>query len=444
MTNRRHYERVAFQKPREIAVQTLLHRESSRDYVETLLAAELAKATLSPQDRALAQELVYGVVRWQAALDWLIHRQTDGRVQKRPLRILLRLGLYQILWLDRIPDHAAVHETVELARQFGCGPQSGFVNALLRNYTRKKLDARAWLADLKRTDPATGWSHPAWLFDRWKQRWGGEDTVRLLEWNNAPPPTHARVNTLRTDPAALKSAWETEGVQIRPCASDWAGAETVFELADHPPLAGLASFQEGRFYVQDPSTLLAVHLLDPQPGEAILDLCAAPGGKTTFIAQRMKNQGRILAVDNDPDRLKLLAENCGRLGVDCVEAHPEEVFQPEPAGFDRILIDAPCSNTGVLRRRVDLRWRVRAEELERLARAQTALLDRAAAWLKPMGTLVYSTCSLEPEENQNVVQAFLAAHAQFKLEGERELVPFRDGVDGAYVARLTKVGDLLA
>jgi 16S rRNA (cytosine967-C5)-methyltransferase len=198
----------------------------------------------------------------------------------------------------------------------------------------------------------------------------------------------------------------------------------------------LGSFQDGWFYVQDPSTLLAPAVLGPQPGEIILDLCAAPGGKTTLIAQRMRNQGKIVACDLDAARLKLVRDNCTRLGVGIVETKPVSTLAREPMRFDRILVDAPCSNTGVLRRRVDLRWRVQAAEIERLRAAQLDLLQQAAERLMPGGRLVYSTCSLEPEENSGVVKQFLAVQPRFQLEAERQLLPFADGVDGAYVAKL--------
>jgi 16S rRNA (cytosine967-C5)-methyltransferase len=219
---------------------------------------------------------------------------------------------------------------------------------------------------------------------------------------------------------------------------DWLDAQIVFRLESHPPLANLRSFKDGLFYVQDPSTLLAVHVLDPQPGESVLDLCAAPGGKTTYIAQRMQNRGRIIAQDIQPDRLELIRENCSRLGVTCVEASiaPSGIIANPAKKFDRILVDAPCSNTGVMRRRVDLRWRIRPEEIERLRAGQLDLLRQAAPRLKPGGTLVYSTCSLEPEENAEVMKQFLAEHSQFKMVNERELLPVVDGVDGAYVAKM--------
>jgi len=415
----------------------------------------------------------------------------------------LRLGLYQIFWLDRIPDHAAVHETVELARQNGFGAQAGFVNAVLRGYLREADATKKLLGELKATQPALGWSHPEWLVARWQKRWGAERTAQLLEWNNTPPKTFARVNTLKTDAGKLLKKWRNENVEYdfvrsggRQTAAFLAEMESsvphcgrpkaatlknlVFELKSHPPLSSLASFRDGWFYIQDPGTLLAVCMLGPQPGETILDFCAAPGGKTTFIAQLMNNQGCIVAQDVSDERLKWIQENCARLGVTCVETvvseqarpHPDPLPQereqqsstckissqarsanrlaiipPLPAGegrgegklFDRVLVDVPCSNTGVMRRRVDLRWRIQPEEIERLRTAQLELLQQAATQVKPGGVLVYSTCSLEPEENQEVVKQFLAGHSEFKLKSERELLPFVDNVDGAYIAQLKRL-----
>jgi 16S rRNA (cytosine967-C5)-methyltransferase len=421
---------VTGEKPREIAIRVLRQRGPSGDYVEKLLERELARHPLSPLDRALCQELVYGMVRWQGALDWLVARKTGGRVQNASMRVLLHLGLYQLFWLQRIPDHAAVHETVELAKQLGFGPRAGFLNAILRGYVRERKATEEILQVLKQTDPAAGYSHPAWLVERWQKRWGRSQTTLLLTWNNQPPPVYARLNELKTDAARLTTRWAQEGLEFEECSWDWTAPGLVFEFISYPPLADLGSFQDGWFYIQDPSTLLAVGQLDPQPGETILDLCAAPGGKTSYIAQRMGNRGRIVARDNQPERLKLLEENCRRLGATCVD------LAAAPGSFDRILIDAPCSNTGVLRRRVEARWRVQPAEINRLSKAQSALLTKAAQELKPEGTMVYSTCSLEPEENEGVVRRFLEKHPAFRLENERQLLPFIEGVDGAYVATL--------
>jgi len=476
------------QKPRQIAAQILQRRGSGTDFVEDLLENSLSRTPLSTPDRGLCQELVYGVVRWQAALDWLIARKTAGRTQKPMLQNLLRLGLYQIFWLDRIPNHAAVNETVEQAKQAGFGPQAGFINAVLRGYLREFDATKAALTELKTAQPHLGYSHPEWLVARWQKRWGAEKAAQLMEWNNTTPKSFARLNDLKFLPAqdqseagrARRSAraentphnttpstsphpgttspprpsplapvpvpvtsagelltlWRNENVDYDFVRRDWLEENLVFELKSHPPLGKLASFQHGLYYIQDPSTLLAVRELDPQPGETILDLCAAPGGKLTYIAQRMHNEGKIIAHDTFPDRLKLIEENCTRLGVTIAQtALPSHL---PPLTFNRVLVDAPCSNTGVMRRRVDLRWRIRPEEIDRLRATQLELLRQAAALVKPGGTLIYSTCSLEPEENESVVKEFLARELWFQLEGQRELIPFIEGTDGAYVARLKK------
>ena len=407
--------------------------------METRLEAALAESRLSAADRHLCQELAYGIVRWQATLDWLIARKTKGRVQKPMLQNLLRLGLYQIFWLDRIPDHAAVNETVELARQSGLHSQAGFVNAVLRGYLRESEATQRLLVELKTQQPYLGYSHPEWLVDRWQKRWGADRAAQLMEWNNRPPKSFARVNTLKADPAKLLTQWRDEGVEYDFVRKDWIEENLVFELKSHPPFGQLPSFQQGLFYVQDPSTLLAARELDPQRGESVLDLCAAPGGKLTYVAQLMGNEGRLLAHETAPERLKLIEQNCARLGVTCVQTVLPSTLNSQPSTvFDRILIDAPCSNTGVMRRRVDLRWRIRPKEIGRLRATQGELLRQAASLLKQGGTLVYSTCSLEPEENGEVVNGFLGEHPDFRLERTRELLPFVEGVDGTYVVRLMR------
>ena len=416
----------------------LKRHAAGSDWLESLLEAELANASLAPADRALTQELAFGVLRWQAALDRLIARKTSGRTQKNVLRILLRLGLYQLFWLDRIPDHAAVHQTVQLARELGCGPQAGFVNALLRGCLRERESLEREVEELKAHEPHVGYSHPEWLCRRWAKRWGSEKLRALLAWNNTPPAVFIRVNTLKTTPDDLARQFEKEGVLFTPRSFDWIPGDVVFELRSHPPLASLPSFQQGAFYVQDPSTLLAVRELDPHPGERVLDLCAAPGGKTTFIAQLMGDEGDVVANDPSPQRRKLMEENCQRLGVSCVKISSScSTRASAPADlFDRVLVDAPCSNTGVMRRRVDLRYRLQPEEIDRLTDLQFELLQQAAENLRPGGTLVYSTCSLEPEENGDLVEKFLSSQKEFRLATERQLTPFADGVDGAYVSTL--------
>jgi 16S rRNA (cytosine967-C5)-methyltransferase len=427
---------VSAQNPREIALRILQLRPGGQ-FIEELFDKTLANSALVEVDRRLCQELSYGVVRWQGTIDWLIARKTANRTQKPLLQNLLRLGLYQIFWLDRVPKHAAVHETVELAKQAGFGPQAGFVNAILRGYTREFDGTRALLTELKEKDPHLGYSHPEWLTRRWKERWGTL-LPTLLEWNNRVPKTYARVNTLKIDAGKMLTRWREEDVEYDFVRRDWLQENLVFELKTHPPFEKLESFRQGCFYIQDPSTLLSVEALSPQPGETILDLCAAPGGKLTFLAQRMQNQGRVAAFDPHPERIELIKENCLRLGVTCAD-FTVSVSQKARV-FDKILVDAPCSNTGVMRRRVDLRWRIQAQEIERLTTVQQELLAQASSLLKAGGLMVYSTCSLEPEENEKVVNRFLEANPEYRLEFSRQLTPFANEVDGAFVASLRHQG----
>lgn len=427
---------LIIEKPREIAFHALRQRESSGEFIEEVVEKELAKTLMKPVDRRLLQELCYGTVRWQRTLDWLINRKTDDRKQDRKIQILLRLGLYQIFWLDRIPDHAAAHETVKMAKQLGFQKRSGFVNAILRSYLRERDETRRLLTDLKSTNPPLGNSHPDWLYESWCRRYGIEKSIRLLEWNNIPAGIFARVNRMRTSSIDLETQWKNEGVTSTKFTAPWLQNAEMFTLKSQKHLIGLPSFRDGLYYIQDPSSLLAVEMLNPLPGHRVLDLCAAPGGKTTFMAELMMDRGCIVAQDSNQSRLTLLRENCERLGVHCVQprlALPES--QPE-SGYDRILVDAPCSNTGVMRRRVDLRWRLTSAELRRLRKSQIALLKNGASKLKPDGILVYSTCSIEPEENQQIVEEFLDQTKGFSCDTEKNLEPTNDGVDGCYAARI--------
>ena len=426
------------QKPREIAARVLRQWEQESVAAETFLSDSL-KGIPRP-DRGLCQELVLGVIRHRAWLDWLIEQKTDGRRQQPIAQILLRLGLYQIFQLDRVPDHAAVNETVNLARRHDLGNQSGFINAVLRNCLREKDTWIVRLSALRKSQPSVGYSHPQWLVQRWRDRW--QDHISLLEWNNLPAPIYARRNTLSVTAEELEAQWARENVAAEPVKFNWLKEGLMFRIETDGSPSAPPSFHEGKYYIQDPSTLASVQELDPRPEENILDLCAAPGGKTTAIAQRMQDNGSLLATDIDDSRLDRLRENAERLGLRSIQPKALHQINLKTAGpFDRILVDAPCSNTGVMRRRVDVRWRLNARELPVLARTQIDLLDRAAPLLKPRGILVYSTCSIEAEENEDVITAFIRKHRDYKLETARTLTPMKDGVDGAFVARLRRDGN---
>jgi 16S rRNA (cytosine967-C5)-methyltransferase len=407
--------------PREVALQVLLKRETkgSTAFIETLLEESIAKSSLEPSDRGLCKELVLGCVRWRDMLDALAaKRQKGSRKQQPGVRCLLRLGLYQIVLLDKIPSHAAVSETVGLARRCGQSNEAGFINAVLRAYADDEEGTRRALSDMQREAPALAWSHPEWLFKDWVKRYGAAAAQELMEWNNRAAGSYARINRLRATPTQLLELWEREGVEPEHVPLEWAQEGDVYSVALPRAVDTLASFEQGLFYMQDPSTLLAVHALEPQPGEIIVDLCAAPGGKACMIAQRMRNEGCLIASDIDDARLARVRDNSARLGVEClrtVSAHElddalaalagelkrgaggervEGIVEGEGSetrgwGVDKVLVDAPCSNTGVMRRRVDLRWRLQKEEIAALHEVQFALLERAAGLVREGGVVVY-------------------------------------------------------
>jgi 16S rRNA (cytosine967-C5)-methyltransferase len=409
---------------RELALDLLNRWPRSSLLADELLDNSLAESGLTGSDRAFVTELFYGCLRRKLALEFLLG-QLASKPPRPAIANVIQLGLYQLFFL-RTPGHAAVNETVALAKGHGGEPEAKFVNAVLRRAGREHNTLLAELQATRETQPWIYYSHPEWLWKRWATRLGHDSTAALGEWNNQPPPVYIRVNTLKAAGAPADVATEPTNHPL------------CWRVINTSGLFRTQSFLNGEFYVQDPSTLAAVDMLDPQPGESVLDMCAAPGGKTTYIAQKMQNRGRMLAADSMNSRLALVGENCRRLGVQivstlaCEGTRLDRCLRGEE--FDRVLVDAPCSNTGVLRRRADLRWRLNEGEITRLAALQAKLLDSAAKFTKRGGILVYSTCSLEPEENEKVVEEFLASHKECALDSMRSLFPPRNGMDGAFVA----------
>jgi len=393
---------------RQITLELLTAWSHSRRLADELLAEQNA---IPPRDRAFVQELFYGCLRHRLALDFLL-RQLAGRPPRPVVADILHLGLYQLCFLDKIPAHAAVNESVALAKQLASPAEAKFVNAILRRANRNALAA---------APPWIRHSHPEWLWRRWVARYGEADTEALCQWNNEPPSLYIRTLT-----GELPAGVPAVPSGLHPLSWRVTDAAGLFELP-------------AKFYAQDPSTLIAVDMLDPQPGESVLDMCAAPGGKTTYIAQKMRDTGKIIAADSSNVRLGKVAENCLRLDVTCVATLACEGTRLDRClrgtQFDRVLLDAPCSNTGVVRRRVDLRWRLQAAEITRLATVQAQLLGAASEFVKPGGVLVYSTCSLEPDENERVTERFRESHPKFALDATRSIFPPHDKMDGAFVAR---------
>ena len=413
---------------RELALDLLNDWQKSRRLSDELLELALAGSALRGPDRAFVTELFYGCLRRKLSLEFLI-TQLANKPPQPVVANILQLGLYQLFFL-KTPAHAAVNETVTLAKTQTHVTETKFVNAILRRAEREHDALQARLDATRESAPWIYYSHPQWLWERWAARLGRESAAALCEWNNQSPPLYIRINTLKTSikPADIDAEPTTHPL--------------CWRVVNTSGLFQGKSFTSGEFYVQDPSTLAAVDVLDPQPGESVLDMCAAPGGKSTYLAQKMQNRGRIIAADLSSSRLALVGENCRRLGVTivatlaCEGTHLDRCLRGEQ--FDRVLVDAPCSNTGVLRRRADLRWRIEESEIRRLAILQEKLLASAAPFTKPQGILVYSTCSLEEEENQRVIERFGRSHPEFARETTQSIFPPRDGMDGAFVARFRK------
>ncbi len=402
---------------RSVCVQALDRWEGSSDFADAILRESLASSNLSPLDRALLQELFYGVLRNLTRLDFIRSLLRKEAVDPLTLQIL-RIGFYQIFH-TRIPSHAAVNETVELA-----GKSRPLVNALLRRCLRERDSIQRSISE---SSPSIQYSHPELLVSRWRKAFGDKAMRALCEWNNSPPEMFVRANGIRTTRDELLR--KNEDAQACPFHTE---ALTVKRL----PEAWLA---EGLCYVQDPSTLMSCDLVAPQPGERVLDACASPGGKTTYMASLMKNQGEIIACDVS-ERLPRLSANLASLGVTNVRVVEQNwIARPStlsPASFDRILVDAPCTNTGVIRRRVDARWRLRESDFQDMPRKQMAIVGAVSQLLKKGGILVYSTCSLEPEENELILGRLSPGDLTF-VES-KQLLPFRDGTDGAFAAKFVK------
>jgi len=418
---------MAQRSARETALAALRLWRRQRSFADSVISGLLANVELTASDRAFALELFYGVLRNLTLLDFWISCLRASRIETY-VRDILRLGLYQVFVL-KTPEHAAVHETVALAPE----KQRPIVNAVLRAATRQRRDLLA-RADAQPLSVRT--SHPQFLVERWRQHFGADQAKELCKWNNQPARIYGRINRLKIDPGIF--------LQLYPDSRPLPGNSDFVELDTLPA----AALKLGHCYVQDPSTRLACDLLEPQSGEKILDACAAPGGKTSYLAQLMQDRGTIIACDRDAQRLQILKYNILRLGTTTVRAirHdwtrediPIEIASIAP--FDRVLVDAPCTNTGVICRRVDVRWRLRPADFSRMANEQFIISRAALHLLKPGGVLVYSTCSLEPEENEHVVRRLLSESRGLRVEAEKASLPFRDGFDGAFAAKLFKAPD---
>ncbi len=414
-----------------------------------LVAAEIISQWLEDQsfpDRALAQvqhdhafvlELVNGVVRNRLILQWLENKWLKNEPQPF-FKAVLWVGLYQMLFMDNVEEYAAINETVNAAkgRPNGDGVAK-MINAVLRRAQREKVGT---LENLTRQPAYIRLSHPKFLMDRWTKQYGEADTLELAEWNNAPPATILRIEQSAIDAAEFIDKLRED--DIEPLMHPYSDKEIFLILPRGVAVRKVPGYEEGWFTIQDPATSVSVDLLAPRPGEAVLDARAAPGGKTAMMAGRMKGRGELVAMDLHDDRLDVLKENQKRLKLDWIELAQGDARHPETSlgerKFDAILLDVPCLNTGVLKRRADARWRVDAERIASITKTQNEILDACARLLKDKGRIVYSTCSLEAEENEDLVSKWIARHPDFRLVKTSKAFPPDSGTDGAFAALLRR------
>lgn len=437
---------------RRTAVEILNRIDREGAYAEPLLDAALSGAAIvTPRDRGLLTELIYGTLRMRGRLDWIIEQHYRGNIAQLETAVLnvIRTGLYQIWFTDRIPPFAAVSEAVGIARDLS--PDSpGLVNAILRTALRKK-ESLIW-PDMEK-DPeraiAVLHSHPSWLVRRLLAQFGAEETLAVLKANNTIPPLALRVNTLKASRQKTLAVLAEAGFTTTPAPFSADG------IIVSPPVSGLretAAYQAGLIRVQDEASQLIARLVAPEPGERILDLCAGAGGKSLHLAALMENRGSITALDLHSERLRMLRAEAGRLGVSIVETRTGDAAAPSEGlrqGFDRVLLDAPCSGLGTLRRNPEIRWRLLPADLSACMRTQKRLLASAAQCTRPGGRLVYSVCTVTPEENEIVIDDFLRHHPGFRLVPPANVTPglidargcFRSsphlqGMDGFFAALL--------
>ncbi|MEJ3721100.1 16S rRNA (cytosine(967)-C(5))-methyltransferase RsmB [Paenibacillus polymyxa] len=446
------------QTAREVALDVLTGVEQEGAYSNLELNRRLQQAGLSASDVGLTTELVYGTVARRNTLDYFLNKFVQkGTAKLQPwVRSLLRMSVYQLVYLDRVPDHAVVSEAVTIAKRRGHQGISGMVNGVLRSMLREpdKLRIPDGLSAEERI--SLEHSHPQWLVKRWIKQYGADTAEAICKANNEPPAVSVRVNTTMTSRDQLLDEMVAKGIDAVPSPISPYG----IVVRSGGNMALTSWYTDGLLSVQDESSMLVAEAVAPEPGMTVLDCCAAPGGKTAHMAELMKDRGRIVANDLHAHKHQLIREQANRLGLDAVETVTGDALDLKeryaPASFDRILLDAPCSGFGVIRRKPDLRWSKTAEDVRDITQLQHELLDSVAGLLKPGGILVYSTCTIEPDENEGQLARFLSEHPEYELakdhsfpdvnhemdgiqKGSVQLLPQHFHSDGFYIARLRRV-----
>jgi len=413
---------------REIVLKVLFKIDSKKGYINIILNELLEKNRVTTRDAAFINQITYGVVRNRNKLDWVISQFSIKDLSETPIwiRNILRMGVYQLLFLDKVPDYAVCNESVQLAKKYGNPKISKFINSILRNIIRNRENIY-W--PHKDREPAlyisVVYSHPYWIIERWLKRFGFENTVKICKANNKIPTLVVRTNTLKVSRIELKEILEKEGILVK----EGIFTEEALYIKGVSNITKSSTYKEGLFQIQDEASILVSHLVAPLPGEFIIDICSAPGGKTTHLAQLMNNQGTVLAIDKNKARILMVEENCQRLGIKIVKTKLNDDTKLDINFLnkaDKVLVDAPCTGLGVLRRKPDLKWQAyNLKRFQRLSKLQIQILSTASNYSKIGGKLIYSTCSTEPEENEEVVSEFLDKNGNFELEGLNEFIKER-------------------
>lgn len=441
---------------RQLVLKILREIDKNNSFINISLDSAFKHNELSRQDRGLCTELVYGIIRCQRTLDSLIDQLGNKKSQKQSpvLRRILHIGLYQLLYLDHVPLSAAVNTSVDLAKNNNLNVLSKVVNAILREYIRvkKKENCKLILSKDFVNTTAIKYSFPNWIVKNWYQQWGGDTSVKLCYWFNQSPTIDIRVNVLGKTTQKIKNELIMANVNVEylphlPCSLRLKG-----QTGD---IKNLPGFIKGDWTVQDISAQLVSYLLDPKIGETVIDACAAPGGKTTHIAELMRDKGLILACDRISSRLTKIQQNIERLKLRSIKlVKGDSRYLQQFNNFaDRVLVDAPCSGLGTLHRNPDIRWRQTPEKIKQLSIIQQEILDKASKWVKPNGVLVYSTCTLNVSENETIVCNFLKNNPEWNIEkplfsklfspfitssGWLQTLPHEHNMDGFFMVKLRK------
>ena len=422
---------------RELVLKSLYRIETEGAYSNQELKQLLGKNGVPAADRGLATELLLGTVRNKLLLDYVIEQFSSVKLKKLSPWIhgILRLGIYQILMMDRVPDSAACNEMVKLAGKYSKGASRGFVNGVLRNVSRKKEEISYPEEPLDFL--SVRYSCPGWLTEKLVKQYGEETCEEILAASLKPYPVTLRVNLLKTTADHLAKRLEEEGIKTHPAE----GNPCCLYVEGAINVNRSVAYRDGLYSLQNTSSMAAVEALAPENGEKILDLCAAPGGKTTFIAEKMENQGEVIACDIHPHKVPLIENAAERLGISCVDTRGQddtEFVEEWEGSFDRVLADVPCSGIGVIHKKPDIKWKRQSEDIPELCKIQRRMLENAGRYVKSGGVLVYSTCTILREENQEQVADFLEAHPEFVPEEEQQLLTHLTGGSGFYIAKLRK------